>query len=356
MTGTTTIDETRAGEFVGQALGDVASMTTVLLATVGDRLGLFTALAGAGRTTSGQLADRAGIDERYAREWLAAMTAAGYLDHDSKKGTFVLPDEHVAVLATESGPVFFGGIWQELSGTLVVLDRLTEVFRSGGGVGVGEYSPDFWDGLTRFTNGWFENLLVPVWLPEMPDAEAALQGGAEIADVGCGHGRALIKLALEFPGVRGVGYDAFAPAVDQATANAKAAGVDDRVRFEVRDVTEGLPATYDVITTFDVVHDAVDPLGLLRAIREGLRDDGTYVCVDINAAPDVAGNTGPVGTLFYGFSLLYCMTTSLARGGAGLGTCGFHEHKVNELCTDAGFSSVRRLPLENPFNNVYEIR
>jgi SAM-dependent methyltransferase len=317
---------------------------------------LFTALAGAGPSTSTELAGLAGVDERYAREWLAAMLAAGYLDHDGDSGTFTLPPEHVPVLATENGPVFFGGIWQELAGTLGILDRLTEAFRSGGGVGVGEYSPDFWEGLTRFTNGWFENLLVPVWLPEMPEVEAALRAGASVADVGCGHGRALVKLALEYPEIHGVGYDSFAPAVEQATINAEIAGVSDRVRFEVLDVADGLPEAYDIITTFDVVHDAVDPAGLLREIHDGLREGGSYICVDINAAPDVAGNAGPIGTLFYGFSLLYCMTTSLARGGAGLGTCGFHEHKVEELCSAAGFHTVRLLPLENPFNNVYEIR
>jgi SAM-dependent methyltransferase len=153
-----------------------------------------------------------------------------------------------------------------------------------------------------------------------------------------------------------MGYDVFGPTLERATANARAAGVADRVRFAQRDVSQSLPEHYDVITTFDVVHDAVDPLGLLRTIHQGLRVDGVYVCLDINCSEKLEENRGPLGALLYGFSVLYCMTTSLAGGGMGLGTLGFHEPKVRELCAEAGFSQVRRVPLDNPFNTLYEIR
>jgi SAM-dependent methyltransferase len=152
-----------------------------------------------------------------------------------------------------------------------------------------------------------------------------------------------------------VGYDIFAPTIAEATAHAQAAGVADRVRFEHRDAAAGLPEQYDVITTFDVVHDAIDPRGLLRAIRLALQPDGRYVCLDINCAEHLEGNAGPLGSLFYGCSVLYCMTTSLSGQGEGLGTLGLPEGKLRELCLEAGFSSVRRVPLENPFNNLYEI-
>jgi SAM-dependent methyltransferase len=210
-----------------------------------------------------------------------------------------------------------------------------------------------WDGLERFTNMWFENLLTQQWLPAMPDVQAKLERGAQVADVGCGRGRALIKLAQAFPNSRYMGYDVFGPTIERATANARAVGVADRVRFAQRDVSKGLPEQYDVITTFDVVHDAVDPAGLLRT--DGITD-GIYVCLDINCSEKLEENSGPLGAMFYGFSVLYCMTTSLAGGGMGLGTLGFHEPKVRELCTEAGFSSVRRVPLDNPFNSLYEIK
>jgi 2-polyprenyl-3-methyl-5-hydroxy-6-metoxy-1,4-benzoquinol methylase len=190
----------------------------------------------------------------------------------------------------------------------------------------------------------------------MPDVQAKLERGAQVADVGCGRGRALVKLAQAFPNSRYIGYDVFAPNIERATANARAAGVADRVRFEQRDVSQGLPEPHDVITTFDVVHDAVDPVGLLRSIRQGLRADGVYVCLDTNCSDRLEENIGPLGAMLHGFSVLDCMTTSLARGGAGLGTLGFHEPKVRELSAEAGFPSVRRVPLENPFNHLYEIR
>ena len=148
----------------------------------------------------------------------------------------------------------------------------------------------------------------------------------------------------------------FQPTIELATRKAVAAGIGDRIRFEARDVSRGLPEKFDVITTFDVVHDAIDPIGLLRSIRAGLKDDGIYICLDINCSHKLEQNIGPLGAMFHGFSVMYCMTTSLANGGAGLGTLGFHEHRVNEMCQEAGFGVVRRVPLENPFNNLYEVR
>ncbi len=213
-----------------------------------------------------------------------------------------------------------------------------------------------WDGLERFTCTWFENLLLQQWVPAMPDVKAHLERGCDVADVGCGRGHAIIKLAQAFPRSRYVGYDNFGPTVARATANAREAGVSDRVRFEERDVSKGLPAKFDVITTFDVVHDAVDPLQLLQSIRGALRPGGIYVCLDINCSEKLEENANPLGAMFHGVSVFYCMTTSLANNGAGLGTLGFHEAKVRELCEKAGFSSVRRVPLENPFNNLYEAK
>lgn len=348
-------DNGRAEAFVGKVLGDTGAANAVLLATIGDRLGLFTTLAASGPVTSAQLAGLADVDERYAREWLSGMTAAGYIDYDPASHCFALPPEHAPALAQEHGPLFFGGVHEMMSSWSGVVDRVIDAFRHGGGVPQSAYDEHMWQGLERFTAGWFENLLLPVWLPAMPRVEAALRAGADVADIGCGRGRALIKLAEAFPASRFVGYDVFEPAVDQARENAHAAGVEERVRFERRDASGGLPDQFDVITTFDVVHDAVDPGGLLAAIRSALRPDGTYVCVDIACSEHIEENAGPIGTLFYTASLLYCMTTSLAHHGEGLGTCGLPEVKLRDLCDGAGFGHVRRVPLDNPFNNLYEV-
>jgi SAM-dependent methyltransferase len=205
-----------------------------------------------------------------------------------------------------------------MSGTNGVLDQLTATFRDGGGVPQSAYTEDLWDGMGRFTLSWFENLLTQQWLPAMPDVQAKLARGVQVADIGCGRGQALIKLAQGFPHSRYIGYDIFGPTIARATTNAQAAGVADRVRFAQRDVSQGLPKQYDVITTFDVVHDAVDLVGLLQTIRQGLREDGIYVCVDVNCSAKLKDNQGPLGAMFHGFSVLYCMTTSLAGGGMGL--------------------------------------
>ena len=352
----TQIDPARTEAFVHKVLGDASGAFTTTLAVLGDRLGLFKELAARGPATSEELAKRSSINERYAREWLGGMAAAGYLEYDPKTRRFTLPPEHAPALAQEKGPFFFGGVYQMFPAMVGVMDQLTVAFRKGGGVAQSAYHASFWDGLERFTAGWFENLLAQQWVPAMPDVTAKLEAGVAVADVGSGRGQALFKLARQFPRSRYVGYDVFAPAVAEANANARAEGLADRVRFEQCDAANGLPESYDVITTFDVVHDAARPRDLLHAIRQALRPDGIYVCLDINASHRLEENLGPLGAFFHGVSVLYCMTTSLAGGGEGLGTLGFNEATVRKLCAEAGFGAVRRVPLENPFNILYEIR
>jgi SAM-dependent methyltransferase len=353
---TTEVDQKKVEEFVGRVLSDTSAAMITTLCAVGDRLGLFADLAERGPATSAVLAERTGIDERYAREWLSALAAAGYLTYEPSTGKFTLPPEHVPALAQESGPYFFGGVHQMLTGISGALAPLTEAFRAGGGVDQSRYGPDWWDGMERFTAAWVENLLVQEWVPLVPEVQAKLEAGAKVADVGCGRGRALVKLAQTYPNSTFVGYDVFGPSVDVANGKAKAAGVDDRVRFEQRDVSGGLPERFDVIWTLDVIHDAVDPVGILRAIREALTEDGVYLCLDSNCSDKLEENAGPLGAMFLSFSVLYCMTTSLAHDGAGLGALGLHEPKLRELAAEAGFSSVKRVEMENPFNNLYELR
>jgi 2-polyprenyl-3-methyl-5-hydroxy-6-metoxy-1,4-benzoquinol methylase len=355
MTTQQRIDYSKTEAFMGKAMTDAASTVATVMASIGDRLGLFKALD-QGPATSAELAERAHINERYAREWLSEMASANYLEYDPVSQCFTLPPEHSPVLAQEGGPFFLGGAYQLLMAEIGPYKQLVQAFQQGGGVPMEAYSPDLWEGQERFSDGFYEHLLVPIWLPAMPEIQAKLERGARVADVGCGHGKALIKLAQTYPKSRYVGYDVFAPSVAKATANARAAGVTDRVRFEHLDVSEALPEQYDVITTFDVVHDAVNPRGLLRAIREGLRSGGRYVCMEFNGSDKLEENIGLLGTLFYGISILYCMTTSLAHHGEGLGTLGLPETKLRALCTEAGFSSMRRVPIEVPFSILYEIK
>jgi SAM-dependent methyltransferase len=353
-----TVDEAAVGAFAQRVLADGTASITMLMAALGDRLGLFRALAEGGPATPAQLADRTGIVERYAREWLAALAAAGYLTHDPVDGTFTLPPAHVPVLAVDDTPASVGSILQWMLGVAPALPAIAEAFVTGHGVPPSAYGADLRGGMERLSAPAYVNALVPVWLAHLPAVQAALRAGAEVADVGCGAGRALVELARAFPRSRFVGFDTDPGQIERARANATAAGVADRVRFEASTVRGG---PYDLVLTFDVVHDAGDPLALLRAVRTALRPGGTYLCAEVNGADTLAGNLNPFGALYYGVSVLYCLSVSLAAGsvdapGAGLGSLGLPEAELAKLCARAGFATVHRLPIEDPMNAVYEVR
>ncbi len=356
MTVQGTLDEGKMDAFLQRVVRDLSGTVVTLMCSLGDRLGLFKILATLGPVSSTELARQAGVNERYTREWLHALLSAGYLTYDPMTECFSLPGEHAPALAHEGGPVFVGGLYQQLPALLTPFNRLVRAFREGGGIPAAAFDENCWEGMSRVAATWFDNLLVPEWLPMLPDVRAKLEGGVRVADIGCGYGRALVNLAQAFPCSYFVGYDHFEPALQRARQSARKAGVEDRVRFRALDVSEGLPEAYDLITTFDVVHDLADPPAALRAIREALRPDGVYVMLEINSAERPEDNSGPLGALMYGISVLYCMTTSLAHQGAGLGTLGLPEPAVRALCRDAGFSSVRQAALNNPIHVLYEIK
>ena len=255
---------------------------SALLASLGDRLGLFKDLAAHGPATSAELAKRTGLNERYLREWLGGLAAADYLTYDTGSKRFALPAEHAAALAQEGGPMFVGGMLQQLPALVGVFDEVAAAFKTAAACrrAAMRQACGTASNVSRRAGSRISCCLRGC--PRCRTCEAHLERGADVADVGCGRGRALIKLAGAFPRSRYVGFDNFGPTVERAAANAREAGVGNLVRFEERDVSKGLPGTYHVITTFDVVHDAVDPLGLLKTIRNSLHPDGVYVCLDIN--------------------------------------------------------------------------
>jgi SAM-dependent methyltransferase len=222
-------------------------------------------------------------------------------------------------------------------------------------VAIDQYGEHFWSGLEQNTGTSFDHGLVQQWVPAIEGLEERLSRGALVADVGCGTGRALIRLAQAFPQSRFHGYDVAPEAVARAREAVAEAGVADRVEIRLLDAGHGLPEHYDVICTFDVIHDARDPRGVLTAVRDALRPDGVYVCLEIASEERLEDNVGPLAALKYGFSVLYCMTSSLAHGGAGLGTCGVPEARLRELCLDTGFTSVTPVA-EDPFSLIYDIR
>lgn len=355
-------DREKAQAFTQKAVGDLAGTMATLMCAIGDRLGLFKALEANGPATSHELAALAGINERYATEWLNAMACAGYLDYRPESdrqanpgsGRFSLPPEHAGLLAQEGSRIFLGGMYQLVSAMLPRLEEVIQAFQQGGGVSQADYGALFWEGLERYSISGFENLLLQEWLPAVPEIQSNLERGIEAADIGCGAGRGLIKLAQTFPSSKFVGYDVYGPSIDTALANAAEAGVGDRVRFQRLDGSQGLPSSYDLITTFDVVHDSARPLELLSAIRQALRPGGAYLVLEINSAERLEDNIGPLGAVKLGLSVMYCMTTSLAQEGAGLGTMGLPESKLLELCTQTGFSGVTKA-WEDPFKALYHV-
>ena len=359
MATASTLDMGKVQGFAVKLLGDITALQMGPLMILGHRLGLFGVLAGGDSLSAADFAGRSGILERYAREWLSAMACHRVVDYDATSDTFRLPAEHAFCLADPDSPFFLASVFQMARPYLAHVDQLTDVFRDGGGIPQDAYGAEFWAGFEGFTRAPFVNNLCQDWLPALPDADRALRGGGSVADVGCGNGQALIQLARGYPEVRCVGLDNYQPAIDTATANARAAGVGDRVRFEVCDVTRGLPGTYDLVTTFDVVHDMPHPLEALHAIRTALKPDGTYFVLEFNFFGDLQENIDHpmgIGAFGYSASVNYCMTQALAAGGVGTGTC-MGEPKMRELARQAGFTRVRRLDFpNNPFNLFYELR
>ena len=350
----TTVDEAHVEGFVSRVIGDVAGAMTTAFCALGDRLGLFTALA-EGAASSQELADRTGTHERYVREWANGLVAAGYLTRDPAGGRYALPPEHLPVLADEGGMAFLGGLHQFVREMLGTLDVIERSFRDGGGVGLADYRDEFWVGLQRLTGPSFDHQLVQEWIPAVPGLEEKLRAGARVADVGTGTGIAAIRLAETFRATHVTGYDIHAPNIERAERAARAAGVNDRVRFALADGVRGIPGRYDVMTMFAVVHDTSDPLALLRNAREALEDDGVLLIDELNVheAPEEDGH--PLGTLINGFSLLHCTSQSIAQGGAALGAAGLPESRLRALCEEAGFGSLERV-WEGPLDAVYAAR
>jgi SAM-dependent methyltransferase len=356
---TVDIDMSIVQRFAGKVLGDLTAEQMGPLSAVADRLGLFQSLAEFGTVTAVEFAQRTGLQERYIREWLSAMACHGYLHYDKSNETFRLPPEHAVVLADSESSFYLGSAFSMAEAFWRHIDQLADAFRHGGGIPQSGFGERFWCGFERFTGPAFRNFLCQQWIPALPSVDAALRTGGSAADVGCGNGQAVLALARGFPHATVVGYDNYAPAVAAATSNARAAGFDHRVRFESCDVVQGLPAAFDLITLFDVVHDMPRPKPAMESIARALRPGGTCFVAEFNMFGDLASNIEHplgIGAFGYSASMNYCMTQSLAAGGVGTGSC-MGEERIRSLANESGFSTVDRLDFpDNPFNVFYALQ
>jgi 2-polyprenyl-3-methyl-5-hydroxy-6-metoxy-1,4-benzoquinol methylase len=346
----------QAQAFLTRIMGDISGAMASLMCVLGDRLGLFQELGAGGPVTSSELAGRTGLSERYLREWLYCLASAGYLKVDRSDERFFLPPPHALALAFEGSPFCLAGSYQLLAAFCGMIAPVAHAFSTGEGVPPERYEADLYEGMQRLSATWFDNMLVQRWIPAIEGLPAKLESGVRVADIGCGSGRALLRLAAAFPHSRFVGYDRLGSNIERARAAAKAAGVAESIQFEQGDALRMLSGRYHLITAFDVLHDAPDPVGLLRRIGHVLDPDGVLLLLESNCADRPTDNSGPAATILYATSVLFCVPTSLADGGPGLGTMGLPPGRVRELCAKAGLDSVHQLPAMNPFNALYVVR
>jgi SAM-dependent methyltransferase len=349
-----TIDEQKLGAFMNQAVGELGATLGAALVVIGDQLGLYKAMAGAGLLTPAQLAARTGTAERYVREWLNAQAAGGYVTYDPPTKSYELPAEQAMALADETSPFFICGAFQSFASLVRDEPKIRKAFTSGAGVGWHEHSHDLFEGVERFFRSGYNAYLVDSWIPALDGVEAKLQAGIRVADVGCGLGASTIIMARAFPASQFVGFDYHSESIEAARRRAAEAGVADRVRFEVAPAS-GFTGTYDFVTMFDCLHDMGDPVGAARHVLGALADDGTWLIVEPFAGDRVEDNLNPVGRVYYGASTLVCTPASLSQEvGLALGAQA-GEARLNDVVTAGGFTRFRRAS-ETPFNLVLEAR
>ncbi|HVY03734.1 MAG TPA: class I SAM-dependent methyltransferase [Caulobacterales bacterium] len=347
-------DPAKMDAVMGRVLGDIGATASMALAMVGDRLGIFKALADGKPVTPASLAKKTGLNERYLREWLSAMAAADYIAYDAATKKFHLPAEQSAALAQEGGPAFFGGAFDLAQALFLDAAKIENAFKNGGGVGWHEHSPCLFRGTERFFRPAYNANLISSWIPSLDGVEEKLKTGAKVADVGCGHGASTILMAQSYPKSRFFGFDYHAPSVARAKAAAKDAGLDN-VSF-AKAAAKDFPAkNYDLIAFFDCLHDMGDPVGAGAHVKETLAPNGAWMIVEPFAHDDLAQNLNPIGRVYYAASTMICTPASLSQEvGLGLGAQA-GEKRLKAVVKEAGFKKFRRAA-ETPFNMVFEAR
>lgn len=350
---TTTLDEERLEAFVGRAVTDLAAAESAVACYVGDRLGLYRALAGADTMTAEELAAATGTNARLVLEWLRNQTAGGYVEHDA--GRFHLPPEHAAALADSASPVFVGGVLEIIASMWADTDAVEAAFRGDGRLDWGAHDSRLYDGVERLFAPIYRSQLVSSWLPALDGVVERLQAGGRVADVGCGFGASTIVLAEAFPAADVVGFDRHAPSIERARERARDAGLDGRPRFEVTDAVDLPVGGFDLVCFFDALHDMGDPVSAAAGARRALADDGVLMVVEPRAGDHLEDNVHPIGRIFYAGSTFLCTPSALAQdGGYSLGAQA-GPAAITEVLHAAGFSHVR-VATETAFNLVFEAR
>jgi SAM-dependent methyltransferase len=349
------IDMDKLMQFVFRAVGEVGATLNTALVVMGDKLGLYRALAEAGPLTPGDLAERTGTAERYVREWLNAQAAGGFVAYDPDSGRYTLPPEQAVALTDPDSPAYLPGFFQIALGSVLDSPKIAEMVRSGAGFGWHEHVHDVHEGCERFFRPGYNANLTSGWLPALDGVVAKLERGALVADVGCGYGASTILMAQAFPNSTFAGSDYHDGSIETARRHAREADVTERVSFETAPAAAYGGTGYDLVTMFDCLHDMGDPAGAARHVRGTLKSDGTWMIVEPHAGDRVEENFNPVGRAYYAFSTLLCTPASLSQDvGLALGAQA-GEARIREVVTAGGFTRFRRVA-ETPFNLVFEAR
>ena len=349
------LDQMKLHEFVMKAVGEMGAAMNAALIVIGDKLGLYKAMSGAGPMTSAELAKKTGTAERYVREWLASQAAGGFVTYDAATGKYTLPPEQALALADETSPVFLPGFFEIVAACTKDEAKITDAFRSGKGVGWHEHDHGLFAGTERFFRPNYRAHLVSEWIPALGDTEAKLKTGAKVADVGCGLGTSTILMAQAYPKSTFVGFDYHDGSIKMAREAAAKAGVGDRVKFEVAKAKDYPGKGFELVAFFDCLHDMGDPEGAAKHVKESMASDGAWMVVEPFANDKLEDNLNPIGRVFYAASTMLCTPASLSQEvGLALGAQA-GEGRLSKILKAAGFSRVRRAA-ETPFNIVLEAR
>lgn len=348
------LDETKLNAFMNQAVQDMGAAMHAALVIIGDKLGLYKAMADSTPTTPAKLATKTKTDERYVREWLNANAAGGYLTYDAATQTYTLPPEQAFALAIEDSPAFLPGAFQIIGSIMRDESTITDAFRTGRGVGWHEHNDELFQGTERFFRPNYAANLISQWIPALTGVKEKLEAGGKVADVGCGHGSSTILMAKAFPKSTFFGFDYHPASIEWARKAAKTAGVADRITFEVASAKD-YPGSYDLVTFFDCLHDMGDPAGASAHVRSTVAEGGSWMIVEPFANDKVEDNLNPVGRIYYSASTMICTPASRSQEvGLALGAQA-GEARMREVVLSGGFSKFRRAA-ETPFNLVFEAR
>jgi SAM-dependent methyltransferase len=348
------INEDKMNQFLGKVIGDFGASLSSALVYIGQKLGLYKTMSAVGPTTPAELAQHTNTNERYIREWLINQAAGGYVEYDPESGRYSLSPEQAVALTEELSPFYVGGGFFVIKAMTHAVSRIEDHFRNGGGMLWGEHDPDLFIGTERFFRPGYSAHLVATWIPALTGIEEKLKAGGKVADVGCGHGASTIIMAGAYPNSQFWAFDNHEASINHAREAAKAAGVSDRVNFEVADAQNIPDNKYDMIAFFDCLHDMGDPVGACRRAAEVLAADGSALIVEPMAGNTVEENFNPIGRTFAGASTLCCTSNSLALNGPALGAVA-PESAIRDAVLAGGFRQFRRAT-ETPFNRIFEAR